>query len=493
MTDMTNRPEARAPRGFIDLRARDVRAGRRIVAAVSTVYELFGFEPLDTAALEYVDALGKFLPDTDRPNEGVFALRDDDEQWVALRYDLTAPLARFAAQNWETLPKPFRRYAFGTVWRNEKAGPGRYREFVQCDADTVGSARPEADAEIIALAAAGLEAAGLRRGDYAVKINNRKLLNGLLSSADVTDDGQRLAVLRAVDKLDRLGVDGVRQLLGPGRLDESGAFTKGAELSARGVDAVLAFVQAGGGERSAVLDRLSGVVGGSAEGQEGLEELRRIGEALKSLGVGEGQAGFDPAVVRGLEYYTGPVFEAELTIDTVDERGAAVRFGSVGGGGRYDDLVARFTGQAVPATGFSFGVSRLAAALRAAGRDGESDGRGPVVVLAFGEGAMGEYFAAAGELRAAGVAAEVYLGSSGLKAQMKYADRRFSPAAVILGDDELAAGTVTIKDLDLGRELARGVQDNRAWREGRPGQVTVPRAELVPAVRGILARGGPSG
>ena len=492
MTDTQTRPEARAPRGFLDLRARDVRAGRRIVEAVSRVYELFGFEPLDTAAFEYVDALGKFLPDTDRPNEGVFALRDEDEQWVALRYDLTAPLARFAAQNWETLPKPFRRYAFGTVWRNEKAGPGRYREFVQCDADTVGSSRPEADAEIIALAATGLEAAGLRPGDYAIKINNRKLLNGLLTSAQVTDVDQRMAVLRAVDKLDRLGIDGVRALLGQGRLDESGAFTRGAELSLHGIDAVLAFVQAGGGERTAVLDRLSGVVRGSAEGDEGLEELRRIDQALKGLGPAAAQAVFDPAVVRGLEYYTGPVFEAELTIETVDERGAAVRFGSVGGGGRYDDLVARFTGQGVPATGFSFGVSRLAAALRAAGRDEGGDGRGPVVILAFGEQAMPAYFAAAGELRAAGIPAEVYLGASGLKAQMKYADRRFSPAAVIMGDDELAAGTVTIKDLDLGRELARGVQDNQAWREGRPGQVTVPRSDLVSTVRGIVAREGSS-
>ena len=161
MTDETNafRPEARVPRGFADKRAPTLRAERRIVEAVSRVYEAWGFEPLDTGAFEYADALGKFLPDADRPNEGVFALQDDDEQWMALRYDLTAPLARFAAQNWETLPKPFRRYAVGTVWRNEKPGPGRYREFIQCDADTVGSARPEADAEIIALASAGLEAA----------------------------------------------------------------------------------------------------------------------------------------------------------------------------------------------------------------------------------------------------------------------------------------------------------------------------------------------
>lgn len=494
MTDQTPsapaRPEARSPRGFQDRRARDLAAERAILTAVAAVYERYGFEALDTGTFEYADALGKFLPDADRPNEGVFALQDDDEQWMALRYDLTAPLARFAAQNWETLPKPFRRYAFGPVWRNEKPGPGRFREFTQCDADTVGSARPEADAEIIAMAVEGLTAAGLPQGSAAVKINNRKLLNGLLSAVGVTDEGQKLGVLRAVDKLDRLGPDGVRLLLGEGRKDESGAFTKGAGLSAKAAEAVLAFTAAGGGhDRAGTLDRIAEVIGGSAEGDAGLAELAAIDAALKSLGVAEGQALFDPSVVRGLEYYTGPVFEAELLLDTKDEKGQPVRFGSIGGGGRYDDLVARFTGQPVPATGFSFGVSRLAAALRAAGRDQAAEVRGPVVVIAFSQDDMAHYFAVAGELRAAGVAAEVYLGSSGMKAQMKYADRRLAPAAVILGGDEIAAGVVTIKDLDLGRELAAGVTDNAQWREERPGQVTVPRAELVATISRIV-RGG---
>jgi histidyl-tRNA synthetase len=485
MSDQAFRPEARAPRGFADKRARDLAAERRIVAAVSAVYERFGFEALDTPAFEYADALGKFLPDSDRPNEGVFALQDDDEQWMALRYDLTAPLARFAAQNWETLPKPFRRYAFGPVWRNEKQGPGRYREFIQCDADTVGSARPEADAEIVAMAAAGLEASGLKRGDYIVRINNRKLLNGVLAAAGVVEPGQTLVVLRAIDKLDRLGVDGVRLLLGDGRLDESGAFTPGAGLNPTAIERVLAFVQAGAGGADGVLDRLAPLVG-SDQGAQGLEELALIQAALKSLGVASDQAVIDSSVVRGLEYYTGAVFEAELLLDTTDERGETVRFGSVGGGGRYDDLVARFTGAQVPATGFSFGVSRLAAALRAAGQ-AEAGGRGPVVVIAFDQARMADYLAMAGELRAAGLAAEVYLGTSGMKAQMKYADRRLSPAAIIAGSDELAAGTVTIKDLDLGRRLAASLTDNEAWRNERPGQVTVPRADLVATVRRIVA------
>jgi len=487
MTDDTSfRPEARAPRGFQDRRARDLRAERAILAEVSQVYERYGFEPLDTSAFEYADALGKFLPDADRPNVGVFALQDDDEQWMALRYDLTAPLARFAAENWESLPKPFRRYAFGTVWRNEKPGPGRFREFVQCDADTVGSARPEADAEIVAMAVEGLQAAGLPAGTAVLKINNRKLLNGLLSAAGVADAGQKLAVLRAVDKLDRLGPDGVRLLLGEGRKDESGAFTKGAGLAAKGAEAVLAFTNAAAGTRAETLTRIADAIGGSPEGDAGLEELARIDAALKGLGVAEDQARFDPSVVRGLEYYTGPVFEAELLLDTVDEKGQPVRFGSIGGGGRYDDLVARFTGQPVPATGFSFGVSRLAAALRAAGRAQGEEARGPVVIIAFDQAHMDQYFAVAGELRAAGVPAEVYLGSSGMKAQMKYADRRGAPAAVMLGGDEIAAGTVTVKDLDLGRALSTGMQDNAAWKTERPGQATLPRAELVGFIKRIL-------
>jgi len=486
MSEASQRPEARSPRGFVDRRARDLAAEREILTRVSAVYERYGFEALDTGAFEYADALGKFLSDADRPNEGVFALQDDDEQWMALRYDLTAPLARFVAQTWETLPKPFRRYAFGPVWRNEKPGPGRFREFVQCDADTVGSARPEADAEIIAMAAEGLGAAGLPTGGYVVKINNRKLLNGLLATAGVSSEGQKLAVLRAVDKLDRLGADGVRLLLGEGRKDESGAFTKGAGLDAKAAEAVLAFTAAGAASRSETLDAIARVIGGSAEGDEGLAELARIDAALKGLGVGADQAVFDPSVVRGLEYYTGAVFEAELLLQTTDDKGEPVRFGSVGGGGRYDDLVARFTGERTPATGFSFGVSRLASALRAAGRNLGREVRGPVVVIAFSQDDMGEYFKLVGELRAAGIPAEVYLGASGMKAQMKYADRRLSPAAIMLGGDEIAAGTVTVKDLDLGRELSAGVTDNAAWRAERPGQQTIPRAELIPALRRIL-------
>ncbi len=482
------RPEARSPRGFADKRAREIAIERRLIATVSKVYEDFGFEALQTPAFEYADALGKFLPDSDRPNVGVFALQDDPDseghgQWMALRYDLTAPLARFAAQNWETLAKPFRRYAFGPVWRNEKPGPGRLREFMQCDADTVGSDRPEADAEVVALGVAGFAAAGV---PAQMRINNRKLLNGLLTGLGVVESGQQMGVLRAIDKLDRLGLDGVRLLLGKGRKDESGAFTKGAELSDAAIQPVLDFVAAaqGASSRAEVLDRLGQVLANSPEGQAGLEDLSRISTALTAMGVSEDGAIFDPSIVRGLEYYTGAVFEAELLLETRDDKGELVRFGSVGGGGRYDDLVARFTGERTPATGFSFGVSRLAAALALAETQGAV--RGPIVIINFSEADMGDYFRLAAEIRAAGLAAEVYLGRSGMKAQMKYADRRMSPAAVMIGGDELANGTVTIKDLDLGREMAMQISDNKQWREGRPGQVTLPRAEAINHLKSIV-------
>ena len=494
MNDASSRPEARAPRGFADRRGRDLIAERRLVARVSAVYERWGFEPLETGAFEYADALGKFLPDADRPNEGVFALQDDPDEdgageWMALRYDLTAPLARFAAQNWETLPKPFRRYAFGPVWRNEKPGPGRFREFVQCDADTVGSDRPEADAEIIAMACEGLQAAGLSPDQAVIRVSNRKLFDGLFEAGGIDDAGQKLTALRAIDKYDRLGWQGVAALLGEGRMDESGDYTKGARLPAAVIAAVEGFLASAGSAdatRAETLEAVarSGNIG--AAGEAALAELAAIDRALGAMKVDQSAVRFDPTIVRGLEYYTGAVFEAELLLETTDDKGRAVRFGSIGGGGRYDDLVARFTGERLPATGFSFGVSRLASALRAAGRGAADAVRGPVVVIVFSEADMQHYLDAVAELRNAGVAAELYLGRAGMKAQMKYADRRGAPAAVILGGDEIAAGQVTIKDLDAGRALAAGIRDNEAWKAERPGQVVVARADLVATVRRIV-------
>ena len=482
------KPKARRPRGFEDKPASVLRAEFRLIESAVKVYDAWGFEPLQTPAFEYADALGKFLPDEERPNEGVFALEDDDGQWMALRYDLTAPLARFAAENFQDLAKPFRRYQYGDVWRNEKPGPGRFRQFVQCDADTVGAAGPAADAEMIALASEVMRAAGLKDGEYAVRVNDRRILDGVLEGIGASDPDLRLKVLRAADKLDRLGRDGVAALLGAGRKDDSGDFTEGAKLPDASIETVLAFLDSTGGSRGEVIARLAPLVSSSETGEAGLAALTEIDAVLTALKVGEDRAVFDPSIVRGLGYYTGPVFEAELLATATYADGQPMQFGSVGGGGRYDDLVARFTGQLVPATGFSFGVSRFAAALAALER-GVAEGAEPlVIVLNLEKDRAADYLALAAELRGAGVRAEAFLGGGNMGKQLKYADRRGADIAVIIGEDERQNGMATIKDLKLGAKLAAEIEDNKTWREEQPAQETVARGDLVKAILGRIKR-----
>lgn len=482
-TPLTGKDLARKPRGFPDKRESLIHAQAGLVETITGVYRQWGFEALETSAFEYADALGKFLPDDDRPNAGVFAIQDDDEQWMSLRYDLTAPLARFVAEAGQSLGKPFRRYAAGPVWRNEKPGPGRFREFWQCDADTIGAPGYHADAEMIAMGAEALRAVGMAPGEFMIRVNTRRLLNGVLDGVGATSADTRLAILRALDKLDRLGAEGVADLLGAGRMDESGDYTKGAGLGASEVTRVLAFAQAGADTRAETLANLVKATGDTEEGKAGLVELEAIAKALEALGAPEGDVVIDPSVVRGLEYYTGPVYEAELLREVTGEDGKTYRIGSIGGGGRYDDLVARFTGETVPATGFSIGISRLAAAMQIMGETEKLDG--PVVVLNFDKEDPTSALQLATELRRAGIRAEAYMGASGMRPQMKYADRRSSPAVVMVGEDELAKGTVTIKDLEMGALKAKAIKSNEEYREARPGQFEVPRAEMVEAIRKI--------
>ncbi len=506
------RPRAATPRGFRDYFGAEVTERAEMLEAIARVYRAYGFDALESSAVETVEALGKFLPDVDRPNEGVFAWEDEHEGWLALRYDLTAPLARVYAQHRNDLPTPYRRYAMGPVWRNEKPGPGRFRQFYQCDADTVGAPSVAADAEICAMLAEALEAVGIPRGDYVIRVNNRKVLNGVLEVAGLLDPAdpekhaeKRGIVLRAIDKLDRLGIEGVRALLGEGRKDESGDFTEGAGLSGRQISRFMDFLDANtqiSATRDLELQALDGrddinpnmtviaylddVVADSSVGKAGIAELREIASLLSAQGFGPDRIVIDPSVVRGLGYYTGPVFEAELTFEIEDEKGRPRQFGSVAGGGRYDDLVKRFTGQAVPATGISIGVDRLLAALRAKGRIGEGTARGPVVVTVMDRERMAEYQAMAAELRAAGIRAEVYLGNpKNFGNQLKYADRRASPVAVIQGTQEQARGVVQVKDLIRGAEIAETATVEE-WK-ARPTQVEVPREGLVAAVREMLA------
>ncbi len=487
------RPKARLPRGFRDRGLAEIAAERRMLDTIRGVYERYGFDALETPFLEYTDALGKFLPDQDRPNEGVFSFQDEDGQWLSLRYDLTAPLARYVAENYQNLPRPFRRYQIGTVFRNEKPGPGRFREFIQCDADTVGSASPSADAEMVMMFADTLSALELRRGEFAVKLNSRKLLDGVLDAAGLAVEGiddtrsRRGIVLRAIDKLDRLGPNGVRALLGAGRKDKLGDFTRGAELSDDQISRVLAFVapEAAAGDTAAILASVEGAVSGSRIGEEGIVEIREIARILSACGYGDDRVQFDSGIVRGLDYYTSTVFEAQLTIPVRNDAGETIVFGSVGGGGRYDDLVARFTGQRVPAVGFSIGVSRLMSALR----DRRVETQPLVVVTVFDKKDPAPSFALVTMLRAAGVRAEAYVGTGKMGDQFKYADKRGAALAVIEGPDERAKGEVTLKDLALGAELAKSVESRADWVAERAAQVSVRRERLVDEVRALLARG----
>ncbi|MCR9145744.1 MAG: histidine--tRNA ligase [Rhodobacteraceae bacterium] len=506
------RPKAITPKGFRDYFGADVTERAEMLSKIAGVYHRYGFDALESSGVETVEALGKFLPDVDRPNEGVFAWQEMDDKgkggdWLALRYDLTAPLARVYAQHRNDLPTPYRRYAMGPVWRNEKPGPGRFRQFYQCDADTVGSASMAADAEICAMLADTLEAVGIPRGDYIVRVNNRKVLNGVLEVVSgwqdptpldqsfqgrrqkaVWDEVKRDAVLRTIDKFDKVGEEGVRALLTEGRLDASGAYIDGVGLTHAQAKPVLAFLTSKSDTSAETLANLRAAVGDSAMGIEGVDELEQIAELLAAQGYGPDRIVIDPSVVRGLGYYTGPVFEAELTFEILDEKGRPRQFGSVAGGGRYDDLVARFTGQQVPAVGVSIGVDRLLAALREKGRTG-GVAQGPVVVTVMDRARMADYQAMVGELRQAGIRAEVYLGNpKNFGNQMKYADRRGSPIAIIAGSDEFEAGMVQIKDLILGAKIAENATLEE-WKE-RPSQFEVPRDQLVETVRDMLTGQG---
>lgn len=482
----------RLVKGFQDASAASLHARRRMIETVRGVYESFGFEALETPALEYVETLGKFLPESDQPDAGIFALKDADEQWVALRYDLTAPLSRFVAQNIHALPLPFRRYQVGQVYRNEKPGPGRFREFTQFDVDTVGSASMVADAENCAVLARALDALGLQ-GQFRVAVNNRKVLDGVLEMAGVgqpQQDARAMTVLRAIDKFDKFGAEGVLKLLTTGRKDESGDFTKGAGLDPKQAETILAVMASGQSTRAATCDALGQAIKGSARGEEGVRELAEIASLLDAMGLADSVVAFDPAIVRGLAYYTGPVLEAQVTFEVKDDEGRTRQFGSVAGGGRYDGLVGRFLDKELPATGVSIGVDRLLAALEASGRIANAGAaQGPVLVVVFDKTRMADYVRIAEELRAASIPAEIFLGEGGMKAQLRYADRKGAPVAVIAGGDEFAAGTVSVKNLVLGAQAAFGAATHDAFRAEAKAkaQVTVPRAQLAATVRAMLA------
>ncbi len=529
--------KARLARGFPDRSPGDIRATDQMMAKIRTVYERFGFEPVETPFVEYTDALGKFLPDQDRPNEGVFSFQDDDGQWLSLRYDLTAPLARHVAENFNDIQLPYRTYRAGWVFRNEKPGPGRFRQFMQFDADIVGAPGVQADAEMCMMMADTMEALGIARGDYVIRVNNRKVLDGVMEAIGIADPAQKLTVLRSIDKLDKFPIEDIKLLLGSGRKDDSGDFTPGAGLDENQIEklvGLILFFKTGARftqlktsaaqvktlEDDVVLDgadpedseamRMSNTdladmiaVRCASVGvkSEAYSELKGIAEVISASGYGTKRILIDPSVVRGLEYYTGPVYEAELLFDVTNEKGQKVQFGSVGGGGRYDGLVSRFMGQPVPATGFSIGVSRLMTALKNLDKLSGEAASGPILVTIMDRDRIGDYAKMAQELRTAlnplgpdgqplgpTIPVELFQGNpKDFPKQLRYADRRGSPIAIIQGGNEKDAGKLIVKDLIEGKRIAETITDNAEWREAKAGEHLVDEADLVITVKRVLA------
>ena len=466
-------------KGFQDCLPADAIARHDVIEKIRKVFERFGFQPIETAALEYLSTLvGTGGEET---NKQLFALKSPEDEDIALRFDLTVPFARFISQHLDEIKLPFRRYHVGSAWRADKPGPGRFREFTQFDIDAAGSSSLAVDAEIIRAMCDVL--AELNVAEFTVLVNHRKIVDALLYSCGIEDLARHKHILRVVDKLAKVGIAQTRQELGPGRIDESGDPIRGVGLDAATIAAIEAFLNVTGPTRSAVLASIATLLPPSDQAKAAIAEVQSFLEALNSLGVPEARVHFWPSLARGLDYYTGPVFETILP--------QAPRFGSVMGGGRYDGLVNRFLGIDIPATGASIGIDRFLAALREIGALTAAATTTDVLVTVMDPKLLQYCLAVATQLRSSGINTEVYFGAPAdrLKAQLSLANRRGIRLAVILGEDEVKAGAVSVKDLSVGLEKRKDATDHEKFRsQGKAGQVTVPRDQLIATVREILAQ-----
>ncbi|MDA8676517.1 histidine--tRNA ligase [Candidatus Pelagibacter bacterium] len=432
--EKNNKPPKELPLGFVDRQEKELLVRDFIISNIKEVMIKYGFQYLETPSFEYSESIGKFLPDKDRPDEGVFSFQDENK-WLSLRYDLTAPLARYVAKNYLEIQKPFKRYQLGTVWRNEKPGPGRFREFLQFDADFVGTKSLQADAELCVMISEILEKCGLNKEEYIVKISSRKIIEELFKRINIDNNEQKLTALRALDKLDRLGWEGVNQLLGDGRKDKSGDFTKGANLSSSNIEAIENELKKKSPET---------------------EDLQEIIKLFKDYNFNNFE--FDPSIIRGLEYYTGPIFEVNLKFDVKNNKGQIIQFGSIGGGGRYDNLVNNFGNYEAPATGISIGLDRLVYALMQK-KEFKVKQSKPVVICIFDKNSMKEYIGLQTLLRNAGISTEIYPGESKLKKQMEYANKIKSPAVILYGEDEIKSSKPTLRNLSTGKEKSIEIKE----------------------------------
>ena len=478
MNKKTFKPTSELPNGFADRQEEELLIRDLLISNIKKIMSKYGFQYLETPSFEYTDSIGKFLPDKDRPSEGVFSF-EDEKKWLSLRYDLTAPLARYAAKNFDSLPRPFKRFQLGTVWRNEKPGPGRFREFLQFDADYIGTNNLFSDAELCFLISEILNSCGLEKSEFIIKISNRKLSKGLLEKLNITDEQKQSITLRAIDKLDRVGVEGVQYLLGKGRKDKSGDFTKGAELEESQIKEIIKFLNIKNlSDKN--FERIKEIATDNKSMNDGIKELELM-EKYFSLFNFTNYI-FDPTVVRGLEYYTGPIFEANLTFGVKNNKGQEVEFGSVGGGGRYDDLVKRFNNQDCPSTGISVGLDRLIYAILQKNKI-KAEKKNPVLICVFDEKYMDFYIKILNVLRSKNISAEIYSGSSNIKSQFKYADKRGCDFVILCGDDEVSKNVVTIKNLNVGKQMSENIKDRSEWKQSSEAQKTVAFDQLLNEIK----------
>ena len=478
MNKKTFKPTSELPNGFADRQEEELLIRDLLISNIKKIMSKYGFQYLETPSFEYTDSIGKFLPDKDRPSEGVFSF-EDEKKWLSLRYDLTAPLARYAAKNFDSLPRPFKRFQLGTVWRNEKPGPGRFREFLQFDADYIGTSNLFSDAELCFLISEILNSCGLEKSEFIIKISNRKLSKGLLEKLNITDEQKQSITLRAIDKLDRVGAEGVQYLLGKGRKDKSGDFTKGAELEESQIKEIINFLNIKNlSDKN--FERIREIAADNKSMNDGIKELELM-EKYFSLFNFTNYI-FDPTVVRGLEYYTGPIFEANLTFGVKNNKGQEIEFGSVGGGGRYDDLVKRFNNQDCPSTGISVGLDRLIYAILQKNKI-KAEKKNPVLICVFDEKYMDFYIKILNVLRSKNISAEIYSGSSNIKSQFKYADKRGCDFVILCGDDEVSKNVVTIKNLNVGKQMSENIKDRSEWKQSSEAQKTVAFDQLLNEIK----------
>jgi len=466
--------EARLSKGLRDLMPGEMLARRRMIDRIREVYENYGFSPLDTPAVERLDVLSGSAGE--EAQQSIFRVSNPEEEQLGLRFDLTVPLSRVVSQYTESIPFPFRRYQVASVWRADKPEPGRYREFTQFDIDSVGAPSEVADIEVMAAMCDTLEA--LEVGGYRVRFSSRKILDLLLRYATVAED-RGPEVFRVLDKLDKLGLDKVKLELTEGYVDESGAPVRGVGLEAAQVDKIERFLAIPTENRAATLGELAALFAGVEGAEKELSEVRTISEHLEALGYSSDRIALDVSIARGLAYYTGPVFEANL-LD-------APQFGSVFAGGRYDNLTQRFGGPPLPAVGASIGVDRLLAALIELGRVELPKTTAQVLVTTMDKALMSEYLAMTFELRRAGIRAEVHVGRpKKLGKQLQRADRLEIPYVVIMGGDEAERSVVTLKQMDEGRDKSADVADHEEWKAARFGQQEIPRGELIATLKRLL-------